>query len=315
MLDSDFSFVAEMWRYCPASIGCGQFPGNLWDNSSTLAKRKILKNISAFLAIALMVCAAPQRQVAQTRQSHPVALIGITSEIAPVEIRLNDVTVTRIQEVVFSSGVIDGASVVAARTGAGKVNAAFAATLLIDHFSPSAVVFTGTAGAVDPELNPGDVIIATAVGYHDVGDLTPNGFIRSATYGAQSGRRDPILFPTDPGLLAAARRAANTIKLEAPADALPENRIREGVIVTGDAFVGNPSSRDELRNQLKADAVEMEGAAVAQVCARFGVPFIVIRSITDHADGGALGSYRQFVQVASRHAAEVALATIHEMLK
>jgi adenosylhomocysteine nucleosidase len=60
--------------------------------------------------------------------------------------------------------------------------------------------------------------------------------------------------------------------------------------------------------------VEMEGAAVAQVCARFGVPVIVIRSITDHADGSASGSYRQFLEVASRNAADLALATIREML-
>ena len=67
--------------------------------------------------------------------------------------------------------------------------------------------------------------------------------------------------------------------------------------------------------RMNAIAVEMEGAAVAQVCARFGVPVIVIRSITDHADGGAAGSYRQFVDMASRNAADLALATIREMLK
>ena len=95
---------------------------------------------------------------------------------------------------------------------------------------------------------------------------------------------------------------------------MKSSHVREGVIVTGDAFVASPGNRDDLRRQLNAAAVEMEGAAVAQVCARFGVPVIVIRSITDRADGGAAGSYRQWVNAASRNAADVALATIREML-
>jgi adenosylhomocysteine nucleosidase len=288
----------------------------VWDNSRTLRKTNFRKSLAgAVLVLALLLCAAPSRQIAQDRPAHPVAIIGIPNEIAPVEARLPAGTVTRIQEVVFSSGVIDGTFIIAARSGVGKVNAAIAATLLMDHFSPSAVVFTGTAGAVDPELNPGDVVIATAVGYHDFGDVTSTGFVRSATRNASSGRLDPVFFPADPGLLAAARRAASTVKFSPATKARPGGRIREGLIVTGDTFVANPTTREDLRHQLNAAAVEMEGAAVAQVCARFGVPVIVIRSITDHADSSAPDSYRQFAEVASRNAADLALATIHEMLK
>jgi adenosylhomocysteine nucleosidase len=153
-----------------------------------------------------------------------------------------------------------------------------AATLLVDHFAPSAVIFTGTAGAIDPGLNPGDVVIGTAVGY-DFGDLTAATFNRTPTRNPANGRLDPAFFPADPNLLATARRAAGTVSLTDPA-----SRIREGIIVTGDSSIANPSRRNELRKELDASAVEMEGAAVAQVCAHFGVPMIVIRSITDHAD-------------------------------
>ena len=258
----------------------------------------------AFLALALIE--APTQMRAQERANRLIGVMGIPSEIAPVEARIKEANITRIQGVVFTSGTIDGTRIVAARSGAGKVNAAIAATLLVDHFSPSAVVFTGTAGAVDVELNPGDVVIGTAVGYHDFGDVTTTGFVRSPTRNAASGRLDPSLFPADPELLAAARRAATTLKAAA---------IREGVIVTGDAFIANPARRMDLRRELNASAVEMEGAAVAQVCARFGVAAIVIRSITDHADGDAAGSYQRFVGLASRNAADLALATIREMLK
>jgi adenosylhomocysteine nucleosidase len=166
-------------------------------------------------------------------------------------------------------------------------------------------------------LNPGDVVIGTAVGYHDFGDVTAGGFVRSQPRNPVSGLRDPAFFPADAGLLAAARRAARTVKPSRGPGAEPGStaRIREGLIVTGDAFIASPARRSELRQALDATAVEMEGAAVAQVCARFGVPAIVIRSITDRADGGAESSYERYLQTASRNAAELALATIHELVK
>jgi adenosylhomocysteine nucleosidase len=287
-------------------------------NRGRPADLRTLRNRSiALVAFTLALFAAPLRTSAQAPAAHPIAIIGITGEIAPVEARMQAAKVTRIQGVIFTSGTIGGASIVAARSGAGKVNAAIATTLLVDHFTPSAVVFTGTAGAIGTELNPADVVIGTSVGYHDFGDMTTTGFVRSPTRNPSTGIRDPDFFPADPKLLEAARRAAKTVKLEQEPGADPKlsPRIREGRIVTGDAFVANPMRRVELRRELNASAVEMEGAAVAQVCAHLGVPAIVIRSITDHADGGAENSYERFVGLASRNAAEVALAAVHEMLK
>src|SRR5215471_6207045 len=185
----------------------------MWDNPRTLRIRNALRIVVPMLLfLTLFLCLVPWVQFAQTRPTHPFAVIGIPTEVAPIEARLKDPAITRIQEVVFTSGTIDGTPIVAARAGVGKVNAAVAATLLIDHFSPSAVLFTGTAGAVDPELNPGDVVIGTAIGYHDFGDLTPSGLVRSPTRNAGTGRLDPSFFPADPALLAAARRAALGIK-------------------------------------------------------------------------------------------------------
>jgi adenosylhomocysteine nucleosidase len=89
--------------------------------------------------------------------------------------------------------------------------------------------------------------------------------------------------------------------------------VREGVIVTGDAFVGNPDQRNEMRRSLKAAAVEMEGAAVAQICSQLGVAFIVIRSITDNADGSTADAYRTNLEVASRNAAMLTLAIVADV--
>jgi 5'-methylthioadenosine/S-adenosylhomocysteine nucleosidase len=118
-------------------------------------------------------------------------------------------------------------------------------------------------------------------------------------------------------LLAAARRAAVAVKPSRLPDAEPGPvaRISEGIIVTGDSFISSSVRRDELRGELKASVVEMEGAAVAQVCARFGVPLIVIRSVTDRADGQAMPSYQRFVDLASRNAADLAVATVREWQK
>jgi adenosylhomocysteine nucleosidase len=266
------------------------------------------------LALVALTYATP---VTQQPPGKLVAIIGITREIAPVEARLQSPTVERIRGVVFTSGTIDGARIVTARVGVGKVNAAVAATLLLDHFLPAAVIFSGTAGAVDPDLNPGDVVVGTMVGHHDFGTAMAGAFVRGPTRDPASGQLDPVFFPAGPELLAAARRAAATVKPSRLPDAEPgpAARISEGVIVTGDSFIASPVVRDRLRSELKASAVEMEGAAVAQVCARFGVPLIVIRSVTDRAEAQAMPSYQRFVDLASRNAADLAVATVREWQK
>jgi adenosylhomocysteine nucleosidase len=199
----------------------------------------------------------------------------------------------------------------------GKTNAALATTLLLERFKPTAVIWTGTAGAIDPDLNPADVVIGTGVGYHDFGSMVVGGFARSATRNSGVGQADPAFFPSDASLLAAAQRAAGTVKLSRGprAEADPAPRILEGLIVTGDAFVADPSRRTEIHTSLKASAVEMEGAAVAQVCSRFRIPFLLIRSITDRADGQASNSYQQFVETSSGNAAQLTLATIQQLGK
>ncbi len=274
----------------------------------------MLRRLFVTLALVALGCAAP---VTQHASGGLAAIIGITREIAPVEARLESPTVERIHGVVFTSGTIGATRIVTARVGVGKVNAAVAATLLLDHFSPAAVIFSGTAGALDPDLTPGDVVIGTTIGHYDFGTVTAAAFVRGPTRDPASGQLDPAFFPAGSELLAAARRAAMTVKPSRLPDAEPgpAARVSEGVIVTGDAFMSSPVRRDELRRELKASAVEMEGAAVAQVCARFGVPLIVIRSITDRAEAQAMGSYERFVDLASRNAADLAVATVREWQK
>lgn len=241
-----------------------------------------------------------------------VGVLGIPSEVVAVERRLADSHELMVRGQVFRVGTLGGRRVVVGRSGAGKVNAAFVTALLISRFEPDALFFSGTAGAVDQSLHPGDVVIGATVAQHDTGSVTPAGIERRGLRNGATGERDPILLPAPAALVTAARAAAAGLTLpQATATAggrVP--RIIEGVIATGDVFVSDARQRDELRASLGAAAVEMEGAAVVQVCRQFAVACLVIRSITDRADGQASDSYEQFRPAASDNAAALVAATI-----
>jgi adenosylhomocysteine nucleosidase len=259
--------------------------------------------VSAFVLLAVAMPGAAQPIV---------GVLGIPSEVIAVERRLADSYELTVRGQVFRIGTLEGRRVVVGRSGAGKVNAAFVTALLVSRFEPAAVFFSGTAGAVDQSLHPGDVVIGATVAQHDTGTVSPAGTERRGLRNGVTGERDAILLPAPGTLLAAARAAAAGLTLP-PAAATAGGRVPrivEGVIATGDMFISDPRQRDELRASLGAAAVEMEGAALAQVCRQFAVPCLVIRSITDRADGQASASYEQFRPAASENAAALVAATI-----
>lgn len=241
-----------------------------------------------------------------------VGVLGIEREVAAIESRLQGSREVPVRGYLFRVGTLSGRQVVVGRTAAGKVNAAIVATLLIDYFNPSALFFSGTAGAIDQSLLPGDVVIGTGVVQHDVGMLTAAGIQRRGLRNSVTGEMDPLVVPAPDVLLAAAQQAVSglTLPLIESADGKRQPRIVEGVIVTGDVFLSDGVRRDELRNSFGARAVEMEGAAMVQACRQFGVPCLVVRSITDRADGQAMTNYTQFIAAASENAGSVVAAII-----
>lgn len=241
-----------------------------------------------------------------------IGVLAMGQEAAPLEKQLQDGREVVVQGYVFHVGTLNGQSVVVGRSGAGKVNAAIVATLLIGQFHPSALFFSGTAGAIDPALRPGDVVIGETVAQHDVGLQTPDGITRRGPRNVLTGEFDPILIHAPDLLLSAARRSAQALTLPtaktSEGDRVP--RIVEGVIVTGDVFMSDGSRREELRANLGATAIEMEGGAFIQTCRQFNVPCLVVRSVTDRADTQALTNYQQFVGMASENAAALVTAII-----
>ncbi|MBM4043063.1 MAG: 5'-methylthioadenosine/adenosylhomocysteine nucleosidase [Planctomycetes bacterium] len=211
----------------------------------------------------------------------------------------------KIEGIPFWTGRLRGRRVAIARSGVGKVNAALTATLLHVHFRPAEVVFSGIAGAVNPDLKPGDLVIAERTAQHDYGTVTAKGLERKGARSPVTGERNPIFFPADPRLLKAALDAKQRVRFD-PLDhgeGPHAPRVVQGIVVTGDTFIALPAKRDELRKELGADAVEMEGAAVAQVCYQWKVSCLVIRSISDLADEKATGDIRRFIEAAARNSA------------
>ncbi len=200
----------------------------------------------------------------------------------------------------FWLGHLDGVPVVLTVSRIGKVSAALTAATLIERFGVGAVVFTGVAGAIDPMLQRGDVVVAHDFLQHDL-DVSPL-FPRYELPSYGRSRLD-----CDVQLSALLARAAE----QALARDFASARVYRGLVVSGDRFVSGAQEVRELRERLqqaghRALAVEMEGAAVAQVCADHGLPYAAMRSISDRADDAAAQDFASFVsQVASRYAQAV----------
>ena len=216
----------------------------------------------------------------------------------------------------FWRGHLHGQTVVAVLSGIGKVAAATTTALLIERFGASAIVMTGVAGGIGAGVKVGDVVVAADLLQHDM-DASPI-FPRHEVPGYRRSR-----FAADAALSerlaraceATLRQAAATLGAEAiKAFGLHDSRVHRGLLVTGDRFVSRSAESEALRRELpEALAVDMESAAVAQVCADFGVPLAVVRTISDRADDAAHVDFPRFLtQVASRYSAAIVEALLKE---
>ncbi len=200
----------------------------------------------------------------------------------------------------FWCGRLHGQDVVAVLARIGKVAAATTATLLAERFKVRAVLFTGVAGGLGPDVRVGDVVVAREFLQHDM-DASPI-FPRHEVPLYSRSR-----FPADKGWADALVAAART--------ALPASRIHEGLVISGDRFVSTTAEARALQTELSdALAVEMEGAAFAQVCHDFGLPFAAVRTVSDRADDAAHGDFTEFVRtVASPHSAAIVEALLRTL--
>ena len=224
-------------------------------------------------------------------------------ELAALLAQMPDEQRVRVAGRDFWVGHLQGQPVVAVLSRIGKVAAALTATVLLERFQAQAIVFTGVAGGLAPGVQVGDVVVATKLLQHDL-DASPifpkyevplTGHARFAADTAISDALAAVAahLLADPVALLG-QQVVEDFSLAAPA-------VHRGLLVSGDRFVSTAAESSALRGALPdALAVEMEGAAVAQVCSDFGRPFAVLRSISDRADDAAHVDFTQFVaEVAS----------------
>lgn len=184
-------------------------------------------------------------------------------------------------------GLIHQKPVILALAGVGKVSAATTATLLIERHKVQRIVFTGVAGAVAGHVNVGDIVLGSEYLQHDM-DATPL-FPRFEIPYTGISR-----FRSDGALAAIVLEALRAISM--PATELKAFKIHQGLIISGDCFVSSAAQLQALRQALPdALCVEMEGAAIAQVCHDYKIPFAAMRSISDKADDSAHIDFPKFV--------------------
>ena len=276
-----------------------------------------ISSLACLFILFLCGSCANSRIGTQTEPEPLTAILGaFDKEVMLLEDRLTDTQEHVIEEIRFVSGLLEGRPVVIVWTGIGKVNAAMSTTLLLEHFKPDAVIFTGIAGGVNKDLKPGDIVIADRVAHHDMGTLWPDALYYRGVKNRLTGWENPVFFEADRGLLSLAQQAGEKTEflpvslLEGPR----QPKVITGVIVTGDVFVASPAKCDELRERLEADAVEMEGAAVAQLCYQRQIPCLVIRSISDNADEGAVQDKQMFYILAAENSSHL-VGSMMELMK
>ena len=237
----------------------------------------------------------------------PVAIIGaMQQELAGLKQALQGSHTIKLGTRQVTTGTWHGHPVVLALSHIGKVAAATTATALIERFDVTDIIFTGVAGGLMPGVNVGDMVVATEFMQHDMDASPLFPPMEVPLYGRAH-------FPTDLRLTQSLKAAAQDI-LKNPGqwldiDVLHElhvqaPKVHAGLVVSGDRFVSTSAESQALQQRLpKALAVEMEGAAVAQVCFELGVPFTVMRTVSDNANEEAAVDFMRFVDsVASRYA-------------
>jgi adenosylhomocysteine nucleosidase len=193
----------------------------------------------------------------------------------------------------FFEGTHHNKEVVLCKSGVGKVNAAITTQILIDRFQVTHILFTGVAGALDPSLEVGDIVISSSAMQHDIdaSSLSPD-FPKGTIpmFGFDS------VFKADQELVKLAEKAAEKSS---------GTQVKIGKVLSGDQFIADRKLVEDYRSQFDGSCIEMEGSAVAQTAFLNEVPFVIIRSISDKANGEAPASFGEFTALAAKRSSDI----------
>ena len=226
-----------------------------------------------------------------------LGIIGaMDEEVAKIKEEMTQVQVTRTAGMDFYVGKLCGQDAVVVRSGIGKVNAGMCTQILADRFQADAVINTGIAGSLKNEINIGDIVISTDTVQHDV-DASGFGYPKG-----QIPRVDTFAFKADEKLCALALSCNEKVNSDIQAR-----------VVSGDQFISDKEKKKWLAEEFGASCTEMEGGAIAQAAYLNGIPYLVIRAISDKADDSAGMDYAEFEAQAIRHSVNLILEMAKQM--
>lgn len=240
--------------------------------------------------------------------------IGLMAAI-PQELAAHDDLVIRDEREIagcrFRRGRLGGRDLVAVEAGIGKSHAAMVATLLLQEFGCRSLLFSGVAGGLDPDLAIGDVVVADRLVMHDYGARV-DGRLKPYQPGVPPlpGFPEEVGYSPAPELMQKIKDALEGVDIgtfgaAATGGEPHRSRLVFGTILTGDIFLNDAVERERLHRDLGGIAVEMEGAAVAAVADRFGVPVVVVRALSDLAGSESHMDFPSFLDAAAAVAARV----------
>lgn len=259
---------------------------------------KLLKKISVLL-VAILLVGIGLVGCTPASSKNTIGIIGAMDE--ELEVLLADMTNKKEEKknnLTFYEGDVWGQHVVAVVSGVGKVNAASCAQILASEYKVDSLINIGVAGGVSKDIYPGDVVIGDTYVQHDVDTSVFGEAI------GQISRMDTFDFKADETLLKLAKEAA---------DSVTDVKSYVGRIVSGDQFIADSEKVKWLDSEFNALAVEMEGAAIAQVAYLNSIPFVIIRSISDNANNGATMDYKEFIPIGVKHSTSILKAMFEKM--
>ena len=222
-----------------------------------------------------------------------LGIIGaMACEVEALKEKMENVTVGNHAGSEYFEGTLEGLPAVVVQCGVGKVNAAMCAQVLCSVYGVTHLVNTGIAGSLCAELDIGDLVVSKDAMYHDF-EVTAFGYPHGKVPGM-----DVIAFPADETLMGYAFAAADSVN---------PGHAKIGRVASGDQFVCGKDQKNKIIEVTQALCTEMEGAAIAQTAYRNGIPFVILRAISDKADDSAEMDYPTFEAIAAEHCAKVTL--------
>ncbi|HGO5857275.1 TPA: 5'-methylthioadenosine/S-adenosylhomocysteine nucleosidase [Mannheimia haemolytica] len=227
-----------------------------------------------------------------------IGIIGaMAQEIEILRQVMVEPKVTELAGCKIFEGKINNTRVALLQSGIGKVAATLGTTLLIQLTQPDMIINTGSAGGLDPDLNVGDILISTEVRHHDV-DVT--------AFGYEIGQlpANPPAFSPNEQLVELAQKEAKKAGYN----------VVSGLICSGDTFINGNDKINQIRQNFpNVVAVEMEAAAIAQVCHGFNLPFVIVRAVSDVADKESHLSFEEFLPLAAEKSSTIVLAMLNNI--